>query len=614
MDANQFLAEFGRVVNAPGGVQSLREMIGNLAMQGMLLPQDPNETPASELLNKIELKKQRVNIKRKFLYLQSIKPEEMTYALPEGWAWVRLGSVVEVLDSQRKPITKKHRKLGPYPYYGASGVVDYVSDFLFDEPLVLLGEDGAKWGRGENTAFLISGKTWVNNHAHVLRSIKSVIIDKFLAYSLISMDLQPYITGMTVPKLNQRRLVSIVVPLPPLPEQKRIVAKVDELMALCDKLETQQQKRRNLHALTRTAALDALANAQTNQGIKTAWQLLQGNCHLLINNPDDVSLLQYTIQHIGCKGLLSEEVINLDFQDDKYPFSVPTNWSWTTLGELSEYITSGSRGWKKYVSKQGDIFIRSQDIKTDQLMTKNSIFVTLPEKIEGKRTLVVENDLLITITGANVGKCALVPILNKKAYVSQHVALIRLKDPRNAPYLHLWLTNSFGGRRHLLAESYGDKPGLNLKQVSGVIVPLPPLSSQKKIVRLINQKVSLCKKLENQTIKLQFTSDKFAQAATAAITGTQIKENQPMKAPKTELVTKLKLEKSPKNKDQAPLSAILARHNGELSAKTLYNYSGIEIDGFYQQLKTEMAQGWIVEPEKARVVEKAAAPDNQEAL
>lgn len=109
-------------------------------------------------------------------------------------------------------------------------------------------------------------------------------------------------------------------------------------------------------------------------------------------------------------------------------------------------------------------------------------------------------------------------------------------------------------------------------------------------------------------------AEKMAQAAIAAITGTQIKDKQTMKAPKTELVTNLKLKKSPKNKDQAPLSAILARHNGELSAKALYNYSGIEIDCFYQQLKDEMAQGWIEEPEKARVVEKTAMQDNREAL
>ena len=80
---------------------------------------------------------------------------------------VRLGDVCDVLDSHRKPITKKDRIAGDIPYYGATGIVDYVKDYIFDERLVLLGEDGAKWGAGEPSAFLVEGKTWVNNHAHV---------------------------------------------------------------------------------------------------------------------------------------------------------------------------------------------------------------------------------------------------------------------------------------------------------------------------------------------------------------------------------------------------------------------------------------------------------------
>jgi restriction endonuclease S subunit len=145
---------------------------------------------------------------------------------------VRLGEVVEVLDNQRKPITKSDRKTGQYPYYGATGIVDYVGDFIFNERLVLVGEDGAKWNTGDNTAFIAEGKYWVNNHAHVLRPLTDKIIDTYLVETLNYMDLTPFVTGVTVPKLNQENLKSIQIPLPPLEVQQEIVAKIEKFQAI----------------------------------------------------------------------------------------------------------------------------------------------------------------------------------------------------------------------------------------------------------------------------------------------------------------------------------------------------------------------------------------------
>ena len=142
-----------------------------------------------------------------------------------------LGKVCDILDSRRKPITKRDRVPGPYPYYGAAGVLDYVEGCIFDEPLVLIGEDGAKWGAGERTAYMVEGKCWVNNHAHVIRPNRDLILDSWVVYYLNAIDLAPFISGLTVPKLNQARLREIPIPLPPLPEQKRIVAILDEALA-----------------------------------------------------------------------------------------------------------------------------------------------------------------------------------------------------------------------------------------------------------------------------------------------------------------------------------------------------------------------------------------------
>ena len=147
---------------------------------------------------------------------------------------VQLGEVVDILDSLRRPITKNDRKSGPYPYYGATGVLDHVEGFLFDEPLVLIGEDGAKWGTGENSAFPVDGKIWVNNHAHVLRPKRDRLMDRFLIEILNEADLIPFITGVTVPKLNQSKLRSIQIPLPPLEVQKEIVAEIEGYQKVID--------------------------------------------------------------------------------------------------------------------------------------------------------------------------------------------------------------------------------------------------------------------------------------------------------------------------------------------------------------------------------------------
>ena len=140
---------------------------------------------------------------------------------------VTLGELVDILDSERRPITKSDRVEGEFPYYGATGVLDFVDGYIFDEKLVLVGEDGAKWGANEPSAFIIEGKTWVNNHAHVLRPNRTRILDKYLVHLLNFMDLSLYITGVTVPKLNQKNLRSISIPLPPISVQRVMVEQLE---------------------------------------------------------------------------------------------------------------------------------------------------------------------------------------------------------------------------------------------------------------------------------------------------------------------------------------------------------------------------------------------------
>ncbi|MCB1850769.1 MAG: N-6 DNA methylase [Gammaproteobacteria bacterium] len=144
------------------------------------------------------------------------------------WPMVGLGEVAENLDSKRVPITKGDRKEGPYPYYGASGIVDHVDGYIFDEDLLLISEDGANLlARSTPIAFSVSGKVWVNNHAHVLR-FEEMATQKFVEIYLNSIPLDSYVTGAAQPKLNQKALNSITIPLPDIDEQISVVADLEE--------------------------------------------------------------------------------------------------------------------------------------------------------------------------------------------------------------------------------------------------------------------------------------------------------------------------------------------------------------------------------------------------
>jgi type I restriction enzyme S subunit len=223
-------------------INRLRSTILQLAVQGKLVLQDPHDKTASVLLERIKEEKERLIKEKKIRkedLLPIIQPRAFGDELPDKWVKVRLGEVVNCLDFLRKPINKEERQLrkGSIPYYGANGQVGWIDDYLFDEDLVLVVEDETFIGRILPFSYKITGKSWVNNHAHVLQSTSGVDVD-FLNFSLARYPFIELTSGTTGrKKLTKSTLLSVAFRLPPLEEQKRIVAKVNQLMALCDELE-----------------------------------------------------------------------------------------------------------------------------------------------------------------------------------------------------------------------------------------------------------------------------------------------------------------------------------------------------------------------------------------
>lgn len=222
----------------------LRKSILTLAVQGKLVPQDPNDEPALALLDQIAAHKAALAQAGKLRGPTTVKPiadDEAEFELPPNWAWVRFGEIMVNRDGERIPVSKEERetKAKTYDYYGASGVIDKIDGYLFDKPLLLIGEDGANLiNRSTPIAFIARGKYWVNNHAHVLDGISENFL-QFIELHINAINLEKYVTGSAQPKMNQAKMNSIPIALPPLAEQRRIVAKVEQLMALVDALEKQ---------------------------------------------------------------------------------------------------------------------------------------------------------------------------------------------------------------------------------------------------------------------------------------------------------------------------------------------------------------------------------------
>ena len=230
---------------------ALKKSILQWAVQGKLVPQDPADEPASVLLERIRAEKEQLikagKIKRdkhesvifrrdnshyeKLDGIERCIDDEIPFEIPQNWAWARFGTAMINRDAERIPLSVNEReKLQKiYDYYGASGVIDKVDQYLFSKPLLLIGEDGANLlTRSKPIAFIARGQYWVNNHAHVLDSSVGLLLEYVAAY-INAINLAPYVTGTAQPKMNQEKMNSILIPIPPTGEQIRIVQKIDEI-------------------------------------------------------------------------------------------------------------------------------------------------------------------------------------------------------------------------------------------------------------------------------------------------------------------------------------------------------------------------------------------------
>lgn len=542
---------FAATAQAPGGVARLRELILTLAVQGKLVAQDANDEPASELLKKIRAEKDRLLAEGKIKKdkpLAEIAEEEKSFELPAGWQWGRFGEISINRDGERIPVASSDRekKEKIYDYYGASGVIDKIDKYLFDKKLLLIGEDGANLiNRSTPIAFLAHGKYWVNNHAHVIDAIQSELLDYYCLF-INAISLEPYVTGTAQPKMNQAKLNSIVVPLPPLAEQSRIVARVEALMRLCDALEEKGRLEHTQHQQLLQALLDSLTQTTNAQELARNWERLAKHFDLLIDRPEAVDALEQTILQLAVRGLLVEQDASekpasellkkvrsekdrliaegkikkekplSEISEEKKPFELPIGWHTERLGNLLNISGGITLGRKTALNKPIEIpYLRVANVQR-WMLELNSMKSVMIDESEIDRYKLVKDDLLITEGGDwdKVGRTAIWSDELPVCAHQNHVFKARKIIPEwNVVWSEIFL-NSDIARKYFAssAKQTTNLASINMTQLKNCLFPIPPLPEQSRIVVRVTELRALCQQLREKLTQARHTQTQLAQA------------------------------------------------------------------------------------------------------
>lgn len=660
MDAQQFLAEFGHIVNAPGGVAKLRELVYQLAVTGRLTLQLEEDGTADVALSNIARIRQGLITEKKFKRSPKLESAPLTppaIVIPPSWRWSRLLDLGEI--NPRNQVQADSESVVMATFVPMAAVSENHSEAIAGvvKPWAEISKGYTHFANGDVLLAKIT-PCFENGKSAVARGLEFDIgagSTEFHVFRPISQDINPAYIYLFVRSplfrakgeasmtgtAGQKRLPTdyfalCAMPLPPTDEQSRIVAKVDELMALCDQLEAQQQQRRILQNQLRHATLQAVAASQSPHELQENWQRLEANFTQLLSAPEDVADLRRVVWDMAIRGFLSETMqedipAQTTFENLKRtektlvgekllgrpksypallktdePFPLPDGWIWVRLGELAPAFQNGL---SKRQGASGDdtVVLRLADI------TNFEIAINDPRKIrmttsEREKYGLHQNDILITrvngsaeIVGSFI-KCN----IDDVAYCDHFIRLRFLSEYINPDYITLAAQSPFF--RAQISSKFVTTAGqktVNQNHIGSIILPLPPIQEQKRILSKVENLLLFCSTLSSKYKKANNISKHLATASISTLTGIAIEqEEEPMKAPKTELVAPIRLGTPPDVKAQAPLATILARHNGEMSAKDLWQRFGGEIDAFYAQLKTEVAHGWLMEPTPAEMLEK----------
>jgi len=519
------------------GIKKLRELILELAVRGKLVPQDPNDEPASELIKKIEDEKAQLVKEGKIKQAKSllkISQEEEFFQLPDGWIFIRLGNLFNSIISGGTP-SKINQNFwgGDIPWasvkdLGKSKFIEKTEDYITQEGLDAgskLADKGdvlicTRMGLGK--IGICKVPIAINQDLKAVKINSNVSLDFFLiAFSTLKIKG----TGTTVAGIKQDELLNYLLALPPLTEQNRIVKKVDELMAFCDQLEQSQTVSIDAHVKLVESLLTTLTDSKDHQDLQTNWQRIAEHFDTLFTTEESIDQLKQTILQLAVMGKLVPQDSNdepasellkkiaaeksqlikegkikkekplPEITDEEKPFELPIGWEWVRIDSVCD-VQGGIQKQPIRTPKNNHYpYLRVANVQRGYIVANEMERFELFDGELEKRELKKGDILIVEGNGSadEIGRCAIWSGLIENCVFQNHLIRVRSLHSGNEIFISKFL-NSISGIAEMkkLAVTTSGLYNLSVGKIRAIAIPLPPVLEQHRIITKVDELITLC--------------------------------------------------------------------------------------------------------------------------
>lgn len=530
MTPEQFMANFGTIAEAPNGIDKLRDLVRRLGVSGRLGTENPDDEAAADLLPQIEEELSARPGKKWKGRKKALSELHRADGVPPKWLRVCLGEIVEL--AYGKGLSKKERNDGPIPVFGSNGIVGHHDVALVEHSCLVVGRKGSS-----GAVNLSAGACWPIDTTYYVVPASGTAL-RFLMHLMSGLGLET-LGSSIVPGLNREDAYALQVLLPPLAEQKRIVAKVDQLMAMLDELEQRQEKKRTVAIHVSKASLDSLVSAKDPDQLARAWERV--STYFPVVAGADLDSVRTGVLSLAVRGALStsngsatelldaiiEARLELHGQGcaqrvkpvvgvplDEAPYALPAAWKWVRVEDLCTHIIDCLHKTPKHVEGGAYPSIRTSEIRPGELLVDQALRVdeeTYQERIGRLRP--EAGDVIYAREGGRYGVAATVP-KDVELCLGQRTMMFRVA-PGVDPEFFMWTLNSetiFAQARATVGGSAS--PHVNIRAIRQFPFPLPPSDEQRTVVQRISNLSRLIEKLEQVLEERRNVGSRLAFAAT----------------------------------------------------------------------------------------------------
>ena len=468
--------------------QDLKNSILQLAVQGKLVEQRAEEGTARELLEQIKLEKDQLIKDKKIKKskpLPEITEDEIPFEIPESWEWVRLGELISIESG--KGLTSKDMKEGEIPVFGGNGITGYHNEALVNKETVVIGRVGFYCG----SVHLTPKEAWVTDNAFITTFPDKSIDTKYLIYILRHMNLGKSHNATAQPVVSGKKIYPLLFPLPPLEEQHRIVAKIEEILPYIDQYDKAYTK------------LETFNKKFPEDMKKSILQMaMQGK--LVEQRPEEETADELYEQIVAEKaqlikdGKIKKEKPLPEITEDEIPFEIPSSWKWVYINEIAFVTKLAGFEYTKYMANSimpyGEVpIVRAKNIKPNSFRENKSEFITMELSEKLSRCALDEKCVLMTFIGAGIGEVAVFDNIRRNHLAPNVAKIVPYVDINY--FLMYYLMSAVGQAQVFQYMKQTAQPSLSMEVIRKVLVPLPPLEEQQRIVAKIEELLPYCDQL-----------------------------------------------------------------------------------------------------------------------